>query len=203
MGCGRTDTGVHAQNFYLHFDHDHEIVIRDFIYHANKILPKSIVVHHLKKVRNNLHARFDAKERSYVYRLKLEKDPFDHHYFHYTYKKLDFDMDRLNELAKLIKSAIDFTSFCKTRSAAKTSCCTILRSEWVYNKNTNSFEYHIKADRFLRGMIRLLVGAMLSVINGRVTEDDFKSALYESKPLPHPLSMDPNGLMLYGIKYDW
>jgi tRNA pseudouridine38-40 synthase len=203
MGCGRTDTGVHAQNFYLHFDYNNDIDVKDHIFHANRILPKSIVVHDLFKVRDDLHSRFNALERSYVYRLKLDKDPFDFHYFHYTFKQPAFNLDYLNNLATKILEANNFSSFCKTRGSAKTPYCVVTRSEWIYDTKQNCYEYHITANRFLRGMIRLLVGAMLNVMRGRITEQCFLDSLLAETPLSNAWSVDANGLILYGIKYDF
>jgi tRNA pseudouridine38-40 synthase len=201
MGCGRTDSGVHAKQFYLHFDTDHRIDTSDLVYHVNRILPRSIVVHQLFEVNDDLHARFDALERSYVYRIKLVKDPFDFHHHYYTYKEPVFDLSKLNDLAHLILSASDFKSFCKTHSANKTNICHITRSEWIYDSHQMCYEYHITANRFLRGMIRLLVGGMLNVLRNRVTLESFRASLFEQNPLESPWSIDGNGLILYGIKY--
>jgi tRNA pseudouridine38-40 synthase len=201
MGCGRTDSGVHAKNFYLHFDSVSEVNESDLKYHANKILPASIVIHSINKVAEDAHARFDAKERSYVYKLKIDKDPFDHFHYYYKYKDTNLAIDELNKLCLLVIQATDFTSFCKTHTDVKTNICVISNCYWKYDEATNCYEFHITANRFLRGMIRLLVGAMLNVQRNKLTLQSFENALMKQEPLPIAWSVDACGLMLFGVKY--
>jgi tRNA pseudouridine38-40 synthase len=203
IGCGRTDTGVHAKQYYLHFDFDVDIEITDLIHKANRILPRSIVVHDVFRVKDDLHARFDAYSRSYVYRIKLNRDPFDFHHHHYIYKQPVFDLVKLNELAYLVLTATDFQSFCKAHSDNKTTLCVITHSKWCYIEEQKCFEYHISANRFLRGMIRLLVGSMINVLRERESFESFKNALFSQKELTTPWSIDGNGLILYGIEYNF
>jgi tRNA pseudouridine38-40 synthase len=203
VGCGRTDAGVHAKNFYLHFDHDGVINIEDTRYKANKILPSTIVVHKILAVHDEAHARFDAYERSYVYCINMQKDPFQFFSYYYSIDPSNLNLALLNELAGEIAKANDFAAFCKTNGSATTSICTIHHTEWIFRPDDAMLEFHITANRFLRGMIRLLVGAMLHVHRGKMTKAQFEAALQSQRPLPFPLSVEANGLMLYGIKYPY
>ncbi len=203
MGCGRTDSGVHAKNFYLHFDCTNEIEVSDLLYHMNKLLPKSIVFHDIFKVSDDAHARFDAQERSYVYKIKINKDPFDAFHYYYRYSNKNLSLEALNKLCAMILLASDFTSFAKTHTDVKTNLCAITHCQWTYDASTACYEFHITANRFLRGMIRLLVGAMLNVQRGKITIKSFEDALHHQKPLPLAWSVDACGLMLYGVKYDF
>jgi tRNA pseudouridine38-40 synthase len=203
VGCGRTDAGVHAKNFYLHFDCDVEVNIEDTRYKANKILPPSIVIHAIRTMHDDAHARFDAYERSYVYRINLQKDPFEFFSYHCNLDPSTLNLSLFNELAAEVAKATDFAAFCKTNGSATTSICTIHRAEWMYKPDEAVLEFHITANRFLRGMIRLLVGAMLHVYRGKMTMAQFEDALQKQRPLPFPLSVEANGLMLYGIKYPY
>lgn len=203
VGCGRTDAGVHAKNFYLHFDYDGEVNIENVKYKANKILPTSIVMHSIRPVHDDAHARYDAYERSYVYRIHIQKDPFQFFSYYYNLDQDNIDLTLLNELGEEIAKASDFAAFCKTNGSAKTSQCTIQRAVWIYKADEAMLEFHITANRFLRGMIRLLVGAMLHVYRGKMTKAQFEAALQKQRPLPFPLSVEANGLMLYGIKYPY
>jgi tRNA pseudouridine38-40 synthase len=203
IGCGRTDTGVHAKNFILHFDADKIIEdIKDLVYHLNKMLPKSIVVHELYPVDLAMHARFSATQRAYVYRLKMVKDPFDFHHFYYTYKNTNLELPKLNQLAALVMKTDNFSAFEKTHTDTKTSICKIKDSYWTYDEKQQLYEYHIVANRFLRGMIRLLVGAMLNVCRGKLSIEAFEDALVLQKPLLPIWSIEARGLTLQNIVYD-
>ncbi len=204
MGCGRTDTGVHAKKFILHFDIENEIKdIKDLIYHSNKILPKSIVLHDVYPVEDHMHARFSAIQRAYVYKIKMVKDPFDFHHFYYTYKNTNLELSKLNELADTIMKSDNFEAFEKTRNQAYTSICKIKESYWTYDEAQQLYSYHIVANRFLRGMIRLLVGAMLNVMRGKISREDFDNAILKQIPINPAWSVDANGLTLHDIMYDF
>lgn len=201
VGCGRTDTGVHAKNYHLHFDVEVTMEIDQLIFRLNRILPNSIAVHDIYQVRDDVHARFHAIERSYVYRLKNVSNPFENHYcFHYPYAD-ELHLDKLNEAARLLLSYNDFNTFCKTRTDVKTTLCKISRSEWTYDEENKIYEYHITADRFLRGMIRLIVGMCLNVNRGNLSLEEVRHALDTKTRLQKDWSVDAKGLILYGIKY--
>ena len=198
MGCGRTDTGVHASGYYLHFDVQSVFEVKNIIYKLNQILPPQIVVHDIFPVREDLHSRFNAISRSYVYRIKTYKDPFDH--LHYYYKSGELDLDKLNEVAELIKDKTDFFSYCKSMDPGKTTNCIITHSQW--KKVNNTYEFHISANRFLRGMIRLLVGMMLNYNKGKITIDNIEASFIQKDQLPQIWSAPADGLILHKILYD-
>lgn len=198
VGCGRTDTGVHASGYYLHFDVQADFEEKDIVYKLNQILPPQIAVHAIFKVRDDLHARFHATSRSYVYRIKTYKDPFDH--LHYYYKSGELHLNRLNEIAELIQHKNDFFSYCKSQDPGKTTLCSISHSDWKMVGNT--FEFHITANRFLRGMIRLLVGMMLNYNKGKITLDNIEASFSEKDKLPQIWSAPADGLILHKILYD-
>lgn len=198
MGCGRTDTGVHASGFYLHFDVIEDFEVDHIIYKMNQILPSSIVVHDIFKVKDELHSRFHAISRSYVYRIKNYKDPFDK--IHYYCRSNDINVEKLNEVASLLIEKSDFSAYCKTQDEGKTTFCTITQSEWKIINNT--FEYHITANRFLRGMIRLLVGMMLNYERGKISIESIEASFNEKSQLPYIWSVPSDGLILHKILYN-
>ncbi|MBK8700957.1 MAG: tRNA pseudouridine synthase A [Saprospiraceae bacterium] len=166
VGCGRTDAGVHASGYYFHFDCTTAVEAKALLYHANQILPPEIVLHTVFQVGEQLHARFDAIHRSYVYRIKTIKNPFDAFHTFYAHDEVMQQQDILQKLAAMIGETSDFKHFCKTGSDVTSYTCVVSHSEWKFDQENHSYEYHITANRFLRGMIRLLVGMMLNA--GRV-----------------------------------
>jgi len=156
----RTDTGVHALQNYFHFDAEglpEQSALNNIIYNLNAILPDDIVVKRLFKVADDAHCRFDAKGREYKYFIYDKKDPFiadRAYYYPYT-----LDIDKLNEAAAFVLQYNDFTSFSKRNTQVKTFICTISKSCWIYEEN--QYTYNVIGNRFLRGMVRGLVGTML------------------------------------------
>ena len=199
-GCGRTDTGVHASQYYLHFDCENELP-EGFVKRANKVLPPDIVLYHLYEMDAAAHARFNATKRSYVYHLVAHKTPFrtEIAYAYPFFKKLNFD--QLNAAASLLLDYAAFAPFCKTNSDAKTMDCQLFNSNWIFNENQDALEYHISANRFLRGMVRLIVGMQLNVGLGKVSLDQVKEALDNQTPLPKSYSVPPQGLFLSEVVY--
>jgi tRNA pseudouridine38-40 synthase len=201
MGCGRTDTGVHAKEFYLHFDFDEDINLDELRYKFNVMLPSDIVVHRVIKVKDDLHARFDAISRSYVYRIKTARDPFDPIYYHY--RQGEMNLDKLNLIANEILHYDNFEKYCKSNTNANTTnICNIEKSVWIVT-DENTYEYHITANRFLRGMIRLLVGMMLNFQKDKFSFEDIINSLSRQKSLPIIWSVPPDGLILQNIKYNY
>lgn len=197
-GCGRTDTGVHARDYYAHFDITDRIGDGGlFIHRINKILPSDIAVHEVFGVGDDVHARFDAVSRSYEYHLHTFKSPFLSQSMYYPYEIQDFEL--LNQAAQIIIEFQDFTTFCKLHSDVKTMNCRITESFWV--KNESTYTYKITSDRFLRGMIRLIVGMCLNVSSGKLILQDVRSALIEKRRTGHDWSVPAVGLILCDIKY--
>lgn len=160
VGCGRTDTGVHAKSFYLHFDAEQEDLHKQqFVYKLNRFLPKDIVIFECFPVRKDAHARFDALSREYEYRMHLGKNPF--------LQGLSLEIhqapqiERMNEACKLMMQYEDFTSFAKLHADNKTNLCQIEHAHWT--QDGDEFVFTIKADRFLRNMVRAIVGSLLEI----------------------------------------
>ena len=198
-GCGRTDKGVHARDYIAHFDIAPLDEIPTLIFRLNKLLPIDIAVHDIIQVTEDAHARFDATSRSYEYHLHTEKSPFDIHSFYYTYDTPNIEI--LNEVAELMLDHVDFTTFCKFHTDVKTMNCHITESRW--EKIGNQYIYRIKADRFLRGMIRLIVGVCLQVSRGKLTIEEVKTAMSEKRRTGQDWSVPAEGLFLCDIKYPY
>jgi len=200
VGCGRTDAGVHASQFFLHFDFEGNFP-KEFIKRLNKFLPKDIVFRRIFEVKNDAHARFDATKRSYVYLLDLERSPFhiETAWYYFNAKKLN--VDTMNEVARLLLNYKDFTPFCKSNSDAKTMLCNLHHAEWIYNESQNQLEFYISANRFLRGMVRLIVGACVYAGEGRITVDSIQHSLENQLPLTKSYSVPAHGLYLCEVVY--
>ena len=200
VGCGRTDSGVHASDYIFHFD------VEDYDpgqiqYKLNSILPNSIVVEHIIPVHGDAHARYDAHLRAYEYHLLERRDPF-REFTAYHLPTLDrLNFDDLQAAAYLLKEFEDFEAFCKNGSDEKSKKCTIYKSEWV--KTDNGFIYQIEANRFLRGMIRLIVGMCINVAKGQLTIDEVREAMENRSRLRQDWSVPAKGLFLSRIEYEY
>ena len=200
IGCGRTDTGVSASHYIAHFDCKAVIEdIENVIYKLNQMFPDDVVIHDMQLVHPDFHARFDALSRSYRYRLTCTKQAFDRHYTYYYRFQKELDLTLLNHCANALIGKHDFTNFTKVGSDNKTNYCTITKSEWIVKDEIYTFT--IQGDRFLRGMIRLLVGAMLNVNRGSLSGNEFISALINPNQKVQKWSVPPEGLLLTDIQY--
>jgi len=199
VGCGRTDTGVHASWYVLHFDCEQTIADTDkFLYHLNAVLSNDIVVYKVISVNESLHARFDAQWRQYHYFFTVGHHPFLGKYTTRLIKTLDLEL--LQSAAKIVTRETDFASFCKAHGANKTTICNVLECEWLLQ---NGFlVFRIRADRFLRNMVRALVGTMLEVGYGKMSLNDFQNVFFAHDRSSAGLSVSPNGLFLTGISYE-
>ncbi len=201
VGCGRTDSGVHARDYVFHFDTLEAIDCSLLEYKLNKMLKHQMAVQRCYKVDDEFHSRYDAVSRSYLYRIKIGKDPFDNRFaWEYLYNDT-FDISQLNEVASLLMEYDDFYTFCKTRTDVSTTLCKITECKWSYDHQTNTFEFHITSDRFLRGMIRLIVGACLNVLRGKLTLDELRTALGSKQRLETDWSVPAKGLTLHSVVY--
>ncbi len=203
MGCGRTDTGVHAQNYVLHTDlPDGKLdMSKDWVYKLNAMLPADIVIKAISEVSNDFHARFLARERRYCYRLRLDKQVFGSDLTAYYKYESQLSVDRLNALSPLFLENNDFTCYSKLHGGNMTNRCQLTRCEWT-QVSDKEFHFRIAADRFLRGMVRLIVGTHLNYHRGKITLQDVKLSLTELKPLPIIWSVEANGLCLESVRYD-
>jgi tRNA pseudouridine38-40 synthase len=163
VGCGRTDTGVHASRYYLHFDVPDERELGErFVYSLNSLLPKDIAIYRIIPVEPKDHARFSATERGYAYRIHVQKDPFLVDRSHQLRPPLD--VDRMNEACQVLIGRQDFASFCKTGTDVKTTLCDLREARW--EPAENGYIFRIKADRFLRNMVRAVVGTCIRIGKG-------------------------------------
>ncbi len=168
VGAGRTDAGVHASQLFAHIDVVKEIEVNEFVYRLNAILPKTIVVNTMFKVKSNVHARFDALSRSYLYRIALKKDVFSFDYMYYVKPKLNIEAMKI--ATKILFDYNDFECFSKTKTNVKTFNCNIMDAQWKVVGN--ELQFTITADRFLRNMVRAIVGTLLNVGTGKLKPED-------------------------------
>lgn len=199
-GCGRTDTGVHASQYFIHFDFDGEFP-KGFQTRINKYLPTDISIYKIYEVAPTAHTRFDATFRAYEYHVVFNKNPFltDSAFYFPFGKKVDFE--KMQSVASLLLEYGEFFPFCKTKSDAKTMLCDLKRAEWVWEKEGEHLVFYIAANRFLRGMVRLIVGMCLNVAVGKVTIDQVKEAMDNQTRLQKSYSVPPNGLFLSEVRY--
>ncbi len=200
IGCGRTDAGVHASQFFLHFDTKAEFPDH-FLLRMNALLPHDIAVLRCIEVAENAHARFDAIRRSYEYRLSSRKDVFDYGMYYYKpFYKLN--PDYMQQAAKILLKYDDFPSFCKSKAGSKTTIVHISEAQWIFTNDTD-WIFTISADRFLRGMVRLIVGAMLQVGEGRMSLEEFEAGIRNGRRFKKALSAPAHALFLTGVQYPY
>ena len=198
VGAGRTDTGVNASYYVAHFDTDAEFDTKQLLYKVNLVLPHDISVESITLVPGEAHARFDAREREYTYYISTVKNPFRRHSAWINYQPLD--VDKMNEAAKSLLEYSDFTSFAKLNSNNKTNICRIMVAEWVPEEG-GVLRFTIRADRFLRNMVRSIVGTLVDVGRGRYTVEEFR-AIVEAKDLSRSSAGAPaQGLFLSDVVY--
>ena len=197
-GAGRTDAGAHAAQMIAHFDLD-ECQDCEWIKHKlNGILPPDIAVHGVYPVRPDAHARFDAVSRTYKYYVTLEKSAFQRNYSWYLLNEPDFEL--MNSAAKLLLSTVDFTSFSKLHTDTKTNDCHVAEAGWE-RVSDGRWVFTITADRFLRNMVRAIVGTLMEVGRHRMTVDEFKSVILRKDRCQAGDSAPAQGLFLYKIEY--
>ncbi|MDR0796637.1 MAG: tRNA pseudouridine(38-40) synthase TruA [Tannerella sp.] len=198
-GAGRTDAGVHARMMVAHFDVLEGITNPDLLTEKlNKMLPEDISIHKITRVTINAHTRFDALSRTYIYRLSEKKNPFEYEYFFRTSLKT-IRFDRMNEACSVLFDYSDFTSFSKLHTDAKTNLCRIDVAEWT--KTDDRWVFTIKADRFLRNMVRSIVGTLLDVGRYKLTINEFRDIIEAKNRCRAGMSVDPQGLTLVDIEY--
>lgn len=196
-GCGRTDSGVHAQQYFAHFDAEKDIP-ENLLYRINHILPADIAIINLFKTKEELHARFDAQLRTYKYFIHYKKNPFleETSFLIYEWKP---DIEKMNHCAKQLLGKHDFSAFEKKGSDNKTSVCEIHNATW--QKTKHGLVFTISADRFLRNMVRRLTSALLLVGTNRMDEQEFINAVLHKRTLDVKLAVPAKGLFLWEIKY--
>jgi tRNA pseudouridine38-40 synthase len=198
IGCGRTDTGVHARSFFAHFDFEGQIP-EGLVLRLNKMLPADIGIFDIVPVRDDINARFNATSRTYKYFIHFKKDVFlaDRSYRLHSY---NLNLAVMNEAAGVISNYEDFTTFEKKGGSNKTSICRITHAEWTV-LNENQWCFTITADRFLRNMVRRITGALLMVGMERMSVAEMESALSKHDELEVNVAPPAYGLFLWDVSY--
>lgn len=199
-GCGRTDAGVHARYYVAHFDSEAGFP-SSFLTRLNSLLPPDIAVYDVCRVADDAHARFDAVERGYEYHISLRKDPFanDLAWFYPHWRRID--TDKMQKAAALLPSFGAFAPFCKSDSGLEHFQCALHSARWDFQPGSHRWIFHITANRFLRGMVRLIAGACIEAGLGKLQVADIRTALETQTPLPRSLSVPPQGLFLTRVVY--
>ena len=197
VGAGRTDAGVHASQMFAHVD-TLKALTDEHIHKLNTVLPNDIVINSIEEVLENKHARFDAISRSYEYRILIGRDPFLLETTWQIHQK-QIQLEKMNEAAKILFQYQDFESFSKVKTDVKTFNCTIMRAEWKLEGNQLIF--YIKANRFLRNMVRAIVGTLLDVGLEKKSVDDFRNIIESKKRSEAGLSVPAKGLFLTEVNY--
>lgn len=204
-GAGRTDTGVNARVMYAHFDTDREIPDnRKFLAGLNKLCGPDISILDIKDVQDDAHARFDATSRTYKYFVTFEKSPF---LYPLSWQcPCGLDVEAMNDAARMLLATDDFTSFAKLHSDAKTNICRVSEARWEAWHNsfaTPGLVFTITADRFLRNMVRAVVGTLVEVGRGKMNNEDFSNVIKSKDRCAAGTSMPPQALYLWDIKYPY
>ena len=197
MGAGRTDTGVHAKEMFAHFEGVDSLDVSDLNYRLNRLIPNEIAVQQIFKVAEDDHARFSATARTYEYLLVLEKDPFLQDLAFKPIQNPDFK--KMNDACKILFDFTDFSCFSKSNTQTKTNNCKISKAHW--EQKNNIWVFTITADRFLRNMVRAIVGTLLEVGYGNLSLTDFKNVILSKNRGLAGESVPANGLYLTKVGY--
>lgn len=199
MGAGRTDTGVHARQMYAHFDFESDIDPSNLVHKLNSYLPKDIAIFEIAKVHDDAHARFDAKSRTYEYHINTQKNVFADDLSWYCLQKLD--IAKMNEACKVLLNYTDFQCFSKVHTDVNTFNCKIQEAHW--QQIGNQIMFTIKADRFLRNMVRAIVGTMVNIGIEKVSLPEFVSIIKSKDRKKAGFSVPAKGLFLTKIEYEY
>lgn len=200
MGAGRTDTGVHAREMYAHFDTDTTFDIPTLVHKLNSFLPKDIVIYDIIPVHDDAHTRFDATKRTYEYHIHQCKNPFLDELSWYFHQTLDINL--MNQAAQILQNYTDFECFSKVNTDVNTFDCTIFEAHWKRGEN-NQLVFTVSANRFLRNMVRSIVGTLINVGLHKITLDDFKKIIESKSREKAGFSVPAHGLYLTKIEYDY
>ncbi|MDN3676842.1 tRNA pseudouridine(38-40) synthase TruA [Flavobacterium paronense] len=209
VGAGRTDTGVHAKQMYAHFDFDNEIDVPQLVHKLNSFLPKDIVVFNILTVADDAHARFDATKRTYEYHIHTMKDPFENDGSYQL--QLPLNIDKMNEACQILFKHNDFECFSKVNTDVKTFNCAIFEAHWTRGRieqsgakqEGNKLIFTIAADRFLRNMVRAIVGTMINIGTGKISLTDFEKIILSKDRNQAGFSVPAHGLYLTKIEYNY
>ncbi|MCB9201521.1 MAG: tRNA pseudouridine(38-40) synthase TruA [Flavobacteriales bacterium] len=195
-GAGRTDTGVHAHQMFAHFDTENQIP-NDLGHKLNSFLPKDIVINDIFRVNDDAHARFDAEFRTYKYYISTKRNPFDYQFSYPIFQNLD--VQEMQKSANKLLNHSDFKSFSKLHSDNKTTICNV--TEAFFETNENQIIFTITANRFLRNMVRAVVGTLIEVGKGKINTNEFNEIINSKKRSEAGTSAPANALFLYKITY--
>ena len=198
LGCGRTDAGVHASQFYLHFDSRQRLDKEKLKFRLNSFLPKDIAIFRILSVKDDAHARFDAVSRSYEYRISLEKNVFNVDFSLQLHDE-NIDVGKMNEAADLLLKYKDFKCFSRSKTDVKTYECTITKAVW--KQEGNHLVFYITANRFLRNMVRAVVGTLLEVGQNKKSLDEFIKVIESRDRTKAGASVKAKGLFLTRVDY--
>ena len=199
-GCGRTDTGVHAKTYFAHFDiSNREFITKPekWLYKLNKVLPHEIAIHKFIPVQNEAHARYHAESRTYEYKIHKSKNPFLKDwsfYFPYT-----LDLEKMNEACEILLTYTDFSCFSKSNTQVKTNLCKLFFANWEETQDEITFK--ISADRFLRNMVRAIVGTLLELGENKISIEQFLHIIESKDRKKAGVSVPAQGLYLIDVTY--
>ncbi|WP_242926350.1 tRNA pseudouridine(38-40) synthase TruA [Pontibacter vulgaris] len=196
-GSGRTDTGVHASQQFVHFDVAQQLDTEQMVYRFNRLLPDDVVARNLYLVPDEAHARFDAFARTYHYHIMLAKNPFKRYYA--TYLNRLPDVEKMNQAAAILLKYEDFTTFSKVKGDTKHYNCNIYEAAW--SQEGEELRFTIRANRFLRGMVRLVVGTLLDVGRGKLTVEGFEEVIASQDRSKASGAAPAEGLYLAKVEY--
>lgn len=198
VGCGRTDTGVHAKHYVMHVHLPEVLNVDHFLFKMNKVLPEQIAFHSIKLVTEDFHARFNATLRTYRYFIHQKKDPFRFEQSWYVPKRLNIEL--MNDAAKYLLGKQDFTSLSKLHTDVKTNICDVSVAKWT-QIDEDSLYFEISADRFLRNMVRATVGTLVDVGLGKISPEEIVNILAAKDRQAASTSVPAHGLFLWEVKY--
>ncbi len=198
-GAGRTDTGVHAKKMFAHFDTE-KVLDNDLARKLNSFLPPDISVKRVFTVKDDFHARFDATYRTYEYYISLDKNPFTQESAWQHWKR-GLDLDKMNKACKILFEYKDFTSFAKLKTDNKTNICAIYKAEW--EQHGSELKFTVSANRFLRNMVRAIVGTMVEIGLGKIQPDDLRKVIEDKHRNSAGTSAPAHGLYLVDVGYDF
>lgn len=199
-GCGRTDTGVHATDYYAHFELDHKLDdLNQLTYELNKLIDKNIRIYSVFEVDSNLHSRFDAISRTYIYQITNEHNPFLSQFSWNV--KYDLDLEKMNKACEMLIGTREFDCFCKAGGNNKTSICTISFAR--FTKTDEIIRFQVSANRFLRNMVRAMVGTLVDVGRNKISLSEFETILNSGNRSDAGASVPAKGLFLCYVSYSF
>lgn len=198
MGAGRTDTGVHAKQMYAHFDYEGVIDNKtNLVFKLNSFLPKDVAIYDVFKVKDDAHTRFNAISRTYLYRVSLQKNVFNVDAAYYV--KQNLDVKKMQEATKILLEYNDFQCFSKSKTDVSTYLCNIMKANWTLIDG--ELHFIIRADRFLRNMVRAIVGTMINVGLGKIEVEDVHTIIKSKNRSEAGFSVPAHGLYLIEVDY--